>query len=66
VDLIEVVKVVFYVSKNGCVWRVLPEDFPPWQTVYWCHAKWTSDGTRESINRVLVVEKIENNNKKQI
>jgi len=55
-DLMEVVNAIFYVSKNGCVWRDLPEDFPPWQTVYWYHAKWTSDGTWESINRVLVVE----------
>jgi transposase len=22
-----------YVVKTGCQWRMLPKDFPPWQTV---------------------------------
>ncbi|MFZ6030668.1 MAG: transposase [Chloroflexota bacterium] len=22
-------------TKNGCVWRALPSDFPAWQTVYY-------------------------------
>ena len=25
---------IFYVTKNGIVWRDLPEGFPTWQTVY--------------------------------
>jgi putative transposase len=25
---------IFYMVKNGCVWRALPHDFPAWQTVY--------------------------------
>ena len=24
----------FYVLRSGCAWRMLPHDFPPWQTVY--------------------------------
>ncbi|HCS89802.1 MAG: transposase [Thiohalocapsa sp. PB-PSB1] len=23
-----------YVVKSACQWRMLPNDFPPWQTVY--------------------------------
>jgi putative transposase len=25
---------IFYVLRSGCAWRLLPHDFPPWQTVY--------------------------------
>jgi transposase len=28
--LVEVVNAVLYVLKNGCLWRDLPGDFPPW------------------------------------
>src|ERR671916_2518778 len=31
----EVLNAIFYVLKSGCPWRLLPKDFPPWQTVYW-------------------------------
>lgn len=24
-----------YLARTGCGWRMLPNDFPPWQTVYW-------------------------------
>ncbi|CUW48546.1 IS5 family transposase [Novacetimonas hansenii] len=30
----EVINAIFYVLKTGCMWRSLPRDFPPWQTVY--------------------------------
>jgi len=32
-DLKHIVNGIFYVSKNGCVWRDLPCDFTPYQTV---------------------------------
>ena len=25
---------IFYVIKTGCQWRMLPKEFPPWQSVY--------------------------------
>ncbi len=28
-----VVNGIFYVLKNGCVWRDVPADFPPWPMV---------------------------------
>ena len=31
----EILNAVFYVLKSGCPWRLLPRDFPPWETVYW-------------------------------
>ena len=53
-DLHEVVNGIFYVTKNGCIWRDLPGEFPPWQTVYWYYRKWVRDGTWDNINRSLV------------
>ena len=35
VDLREVVNAIRYLARSGCGWRMLPKDFPPWQTVYW-------------------------------
>jgi putative transposase len=31
----EILDAAFYVLKSGCPWRLLPRDFPPWETVYW-------------------------------
>lgn len=36
----EIVNAILYVSRTGCAWRMLPKDFPPWETVYWHFARW--------------------------
>ena len=33
-DKREVVEAILYFLRAGCSWRLLPPDFPPWQTVY--------------------------------
>lgn len=35
VDLREILNAIRYLVRTGCGWRMLPKDFPPWQTVYW-------------------------------
>ena len=35
-----VVDAIRYVIHNGCVWRALPADFPPWRTVYGLYQRW--------------------------
>ena len=30
----EIVNAIFYVLRSGCAWRLLPDSFPPRQTVY--------------------------------
>lgn len=35
VDPREVMNAIRYLVRSGCSWRMLPKDFPPWQTVYW-------------------------------
>lgn len=54
--LLEVVNGILYVTKNGCGWRDLPGDFPPWQTVYYYFGKWTDDHTWERLNACLAVD----------
>ena len=53
VDIRRVVNGIFYRNKSGCQWRMLPKDFPPWQTVYYYFAQWRDDGTWEDINTFL-------------
>lgn len=40
VDLYEVFCAVLYVLKSGCQWRMLPEGFPKWRTVYEYYSQW--------------------------
>ena len=29
-----------YVERTGCQWRYLPQEYPPWKTVYYYHRQW--------------------------
>jgi putative transposase len=49
----EILDAIFYVLKSGCTWRLLPRDFPPWETVYWWFGRWRTDGTFEQLNAAL-------------
>jgi transposase len=40
----EIVDAILYVVRTGCAWRHLPNDFPPWGTVFWYFQKWSRDG----------------------
>ena len=35
VDMREIVNAIRYMARSGGGWRMLPNNFPPWQTVYW-------------------------------
>jgi transposase len=39
-DMRDVVDGIFYIVRSGCAWRMLPGDFPPWQTVYHYFRAW--------------------------
>jgi putative transposase len=41
----EVVNAIFYLTREGCSWRALPHDLPPWKTVYNYFEAWKRDGT---------------------
>jgi putative transposase len=52
-DMREVLNAIFYVTRTGCAWRLLPHDFPPWQTVYDFFNKWRDDETWAVMNARL-------------
>jgi putative transposase len=49
----EIFNAIFYVLKSGCAWRLLPRDFPPWETVYYWFRRWRIDGTFERLNAAV-------------
>lgn len=53
VDIREVVNAIFYINKSGCQWRMLPNDFPKWKSVYRYFSQWKSDGTWKKIHDTL-------------
>lgn len=44
---------ILYVLRNGALWRAMPHDLPPWQTVYTYVRDWTIDGTWARIHDAL-------------
>ena len=45
----EIFDAVLYQLKNGCNWRDLPKDFPPYSTVYWHYKQWRESGLIEQL-----------------
>ena len=55
-DLREAVNAILYVLRSGCPWRMLPKEFPPWQTVYRYFSAWRDSGLWVSICHRLMLE----------
>ena len=51
----KILNAVFYVLKSGCPWRLLPREFPPWESVYFWFRRWRIDGTWEKLNVLWVL-----------
>lgn len=49
----EILNAIFYILRGGCSWRLLPHDFPPWQTVYGYFRAWQKAHVWEEINDAL-------------
>ena len=49
----EIVNAILYLDRAGCAWRLLPQCFPPWETVYWHWARWKTDGTADRVHDAL-------------
>ena len=41
IDLYDVFCAILYVLKGGIQWRMLPHDFPNWQSVYYYYRNWS-------------------------
>src|SRR3954451_18128425 len=51
-----VLDAILYRNRNGCTWRALPHDFPPWRAVYNHFIRWRDDGTWAALNDALRAE----------
>jgi putative transposase len=48
-DMREVLNALFYLTRSGCQWDMLPHDLPAKSTVYDHFAQWKADGTWQTI-----------------
>jgi putative transposase len=55
-EMREVVDAIFYLTREGCSWRALPHDFPPWKTVYNYFQDWRWDGSWDQFLDALRVQ----------
>ena len=53
VEIWDILNALFYLVCEGCRWRALPGDFPPWSTVYTYFRNWRLDGTWVKIHDQL-------------
>lgn len=51
----ELLDAVLYVLRTGCPWRLLPNDFPPWSTVWNWFRALRDDGLFVRLSRALLV-----------
>ena len=49
----DLLNAILYVMRTGCQWRMIPKDFPPWDSVYHYYRKWQRDGTWDTIHNEL-------------
>ena len=48
----EIINAIFYILRAGCSWRLLPNDFPPWQTVYSHFRDWQNLGIWQMLRKM--------------
>ena len=53
VEMRSVLNGIFYLTRTGCAWRMLPRDYPPHDTVYYYFARFQADGTWDRIHDLL-------------
>ena len=53
VNMREVLNALFYLTRTGCAWRMLPKDYPPKDTVYYYFKTFRQDGTWERIHDLM-------------
>ncbi|GAA6735093.1 hypothetical protein YIM1640_22520 [Thermus oshimai] len=44
---------IFYITRSGCSWRMLPHDLPHWKTVYHYFRLWRKNGLLQRIHDPL-------------
>lgn len=49
----EILNGIFYITRGGCSWRMMPGDLPHWKTVYHYFRLWRRSGFLEMIHTTL-------------
>ncbi len=49
----EVVNAILYQTRNGCTWRALPHDLPPYRIAFYSFRAWQKDGTWDNLHNAL-------------
>ena len=49
----EIVNAILYQTRNGCVWRALPHDLPPYRIAFHYFRVWQKDGTWDKSHDAL-------------
>lgn len=49
----DIINAILYQTRNGCVWRALPHDLPPYRIVFHYFRLWHKDGTWDHIHDAL-------------
>lgn len=49
----EILDAILYQTRNGCVWRALPHDLPPYRIAFHYFRLWQKDGTWDRIHDAL-------------
>lgn len=52
-DMRQVLNALLYIVVTGCQWRLLPQNYPKWQTVYTYFRSWRDDHTWQRIHDTL-------------
>jgi len=55
-DMRQVINAILYIVVTGCQWRMLPKDYPKWQSVYHYFRIWRDDGSWQRIHDTLRAE----------
>ena len=53
IDRRRILDAILYLIRTGCQWRMLPIDFPNWNTVYGVFRNWKRDGFWQRIHDAL-------------
>ena len=49
----EILNGIFYITRGGCSWRMMPSDLPHWKTVYHYFRLWRKSGFLERLHSTL-------------
>lgn len=52
-DMRMVINALLYITVSGVQWRMLPKEYPKWQSVYYYFRNWRKDGTWQRIHDTL-------------